>query len=111
RGTVEAIRREDGRADAIVCDVSDAASVAQAFEAVDQIGGRVDILVNNAGIAHVGTIETTSEADLDRLFSVNVKGVFHCARAALSRMLQQGGGVILNMASIYSLIGRQERIP
>jgi len=107
--TVGAIRQAGGRGDAIICDVADAASVSAAFEALDATAGRIDILVNNAGIAHVGTIEATTEADFDRLFSVNVKGVFHCARAALSRMLGQGGGVILNMASIASLIGIPER--
>jgi 2-keto-3-deoxy-L-fuconate dehydrogenase len=71
--------------------------------------GRVDILVNNAGIAHVGTIERTTEADFDRLYAVNVKGVYLCARAAVPIMLKQGGGVILNMASIASLVGVPER--
>src|SRR4030095_10655898 len=66
-------------------------------------------LVNNAGIAHVGTIERTSEADFDRLYQVNVKGVFLCARAAIPIMAAQGGGVILNMASIASLVGVPER--
>jgi NAD(P)-dependent dehydrogenase (short-subunit alcohol dehydrogenase family) len=107
--TVGTIRDAGGRGDAITCNVAEAASVTAAFEAIDAAAGRVDILVNNAGIAHVGTLATTSGEDLDRLFGVNVKGVFHCARAALSRMLQQGGGVILNMASIASLIGIPER--
>jgi 2-keto-3-deoxy-L-fuconate dehydrogenase len=70
---------------------------------------RIDILVNNAGIAHVGTIERTTEADFDRLYAVNVKGVYLCARAALPIMIKQGGGVILNMASIASLVGVPER--
>ena len=65
--------------------------------------------MNNAGIAHVGTIEQTTEAELDRLYRVNVKGVFLCARAAVPIMLAQGGGVILNMASIASLIGLPDR--
>ena len=77
-------------------------------EVIEHHGG-IDILVNNAGIAHVGTIEQTSEADLDRLYQVNVKGVFLCARAAVTIMLRQGGGVILNMASIASLVGVPER--
>lgn len=71
--------------------------------------GRLDILVNNAGIAHVGTLATTAEADFDRLHRVNTKGVFLCAQAALPAMLAQGGGVILNMASIASLIGIEAR--
>ena len=72
--------------------------------------GRLDILVNNAGIAHVGTIEqTTPEDDLDRLYAVNVKGVFLCSRRPSPIMLRQGGGVILNMASIASLVGVPDR--
>ena len=109
RRTADSIRAAGGRGEAVTCNVGDAASVAAAFEAIDALAPRVDILVNNAGIAHVGTLETTTEADLDRLFEVNVKGVYHCARAALTRMLRRGGGVILNMASIASLIGIPER--
>jgi len=69
----------------------------------------VDILVNNAGIAHVGTVETTAEEDFDRLYRINVKGVYLCSRAAVPIMVRQGGGVILNMASIASLVGIPER--
>jgi len=107
--TAGAIRDAGGRAHAITCDVGDRTSVAAAFDAIDESPGRVDILVNNAGISHVGTLETTTEEDFDRLFEVNVKGVYLCARAALSRMLRHGGGVILNMASITSLVGVPER--
>jgi 2-keto-3-deoxy-L-fuconate dehydrogenase len=107
--TVEAIRGAGGRADAFACDVSDAASVRRVFQEVDARHGRIDVLVNNAGIAHVGTIEGTSEEDLDRVYRVNVKGVYLCAQAALPVMLRQGGGVILNMCSIAALIGVPER--
>jgi NAD(P)-dependent dehydrogenase (short-subunit alcohol dehydrogenase family) len=69
----------------------------------------VDILVNNAGIVHVGTIEQTTPEDLDRLYRVNVVGVYLCARAAIPIMLRQGAGVILNMASIASLVGLPDR--
>jgi len=109
RRTVAAIVDGGGLAEARACDVSNAADVADAFTRVVAGHGRVDILVNNAGIAHVGTIERTSEADLDRLYQVNVKGVFLGARAAVPIMLRQGGGVILNMASIASLIGVPDR--
>jgi 2-keto-3-deoxy-L-fuconate dehydrogenase len=105
----EAIRQAGGRADSWACDVADAAQVGSVFEAIRSAHQRIDILVNNAGISHVGTIERTTEAELDRLYQVNVKGVFLCARAAVPIMLGQGGGVILNMASIASLIGLPER--
>jgi NAD(P)-dependent dehydrogenase (short-subunit alcohol dehydrogenase family) len=107
--TVKRIAAGSGRADLIPCDVADAASVSAAFDAVHQQAGRLDILVNNAGVAHIGTVDSTEEADLDRIYSVNVKGVFLCSRAGVRLMLQTGGGVILNLASIASLIGLNDR--
>ena len=90
------------------CDVTQDAQVRAAFAAVQQRFGRLDLLVNNAGIGHVGTAETTGEADFDRLFAVNVKGVFLCTRAALP-LLVQSRGAICNIASIASLIGVADR--
>jgi 2-keto-3-deoxy-L-fuconate dehydrogenase len=107
--TVGTIRDAGGRASALQCDVADTGSVSEAFARVDADHGRVDILVNNAGIAHVGTIQQTAPDDLDRLYSVNVRGVYLCARAAIDIMLRDGGGVIVNMASIASLIGIPDR--
>jgi 2-keto-3-deoxy-L-fuconate dehydrogenase len=107
--TAGTIRDAGGRASALQCDVADAVSVAGAFAQVDADHRRVDILVNNAGIAHVGTIQQTAPEDLDRLYSVNVRGVYLCARAAIDIMLRDGGGVIVNMASIASLIGIPDR--
>jgi len=107
--TANAIRAGGGQAEARHCDVTDAAQVGDVIGQLAATSPRIDILVNNAGIAHVGTIEKTCEADLDRLYAVNVKGVFLCARAAVPIMVAQGGGVILNMASIASLVGVPER--
>jgi len=107
--TVDRIAKEGGIASVIECDVAIASSVASAFARVDRDAGRLDILVNNAGIAHVGTVENTSEADFDRLYSVNVKGVYLCSQAGIKMMLRAGGGVILNLASIASLIGLLDR--
>ncbi len=98
-----------GTATAHQCDVSQAASVEALFRAVTAAAPRLDILVNNAGIAHVGTIEQTTPEDLDHVYRVNVVGVYLCARAAVPIMLRQGAGVILNMASIASLIGLPDR--
>jgi 2-keto-3-deoxy-L-fuconate dehydrogenase len=106
--TVHHIRSAGGVGDAITCDVADGQSVAVAFDGLDASAGRLDILVNNAGIAHIGTVESTTEADLDRLYSVNVKGVFLCSQAGVARMRKRGG-VILNLASIASLIGLVDR--
>jgi NAD(P)-dependent dehydrogenase (short-subunit alcohol dehydrogenase family) len=107
--TAAAIRSAGGKGTAVACDVVNAAQVAGVLEGVERTEGRLDVLVNNAGIAHVGTIEQTSEDDFDRLYRVNVKGVFLCSQAAVPIMLRRGGGVILNMASIASLIGIPDR--
>ena len=88
-----------GNAEVRECDVSDQAAVQAAFVGLFR-AGRVDILVNNAGVSHIGTVESTSEADFDRLFRINVKGVYNCTHALVGHMKSQGGGVILNMASI-----------
>jgi NAD(P)-dependent dehydrogenase (short-subunit alcohol dehydrogenase family) len=98
-----------GAADALGCDVSDASSVESVVAAVRKNHPRIDILVNNAGIAHIGNVEQTAVADMERLFRVNVLGVFLCSKAVIPGMLEHGGGVILNMASIASLIGIADR--
>jgi 2-keto-3-deoxy-L-fuconate dehydrogenase len=108
-GTAAHIRATGGFSTAIDCDVASAESVQAAFGRIDREAPRLDILVNNAGIAHIGTVENTSEGDLDRIYAVNVKGLFLCSRAAVPRMKKAGGGAILNLASIASLIGLVDR--
>jgi len=107
--TADAIRAAGGDAAARRCDVAVPEAVAATFEDIHATFGRLDILVNNAGISHVGTIEQTTPEDLDRLYSVNVRGVYLCSRAAIGIMLGHGGGVIVNMASIASLVGVADR--
>jgi 2-keto-3-deoxy-L-fuconate dehydrogenase len=107
--TAAAIAGADGKADAAACDVSDASAVKAAFDLIVGRTQRLDILINNAGVAHVGNIERTPEDEFDRLYRVNVKGVYLCSRAAVPVMVRQGGGVILNMASIVSFIGVADR--
>ena len=103
----EDIQRATGRSvQGLACDVGDAASVAAAF---GQIGAAVNILVNCAGIAHIGTLETTTAADFDRLYRVNVRGTYLCMQAALGSMLIAKSGVILNMASIAATAGLADR--
>jgi 2-keto-3-deoxy-L-fuconate dehydrogenase len=109
RETAGRITAAGGGADAQACNVADAASVRAAFDGIVGRAGRLDILVNNAGVAHVGNIERTPEDDFDRLYRVNVKGVYLCSQAAVPVMVRQGGGVILNMASIVSFIGVADR--
>ena len=88
-----------GMAKERACDVSNQAEVKAAFQEICR-AERVHILVNNAGVSHIGTVESTTEADFDRLFRINVKGVYNCTHAVVGHMKSQGGGVILNMASI-----------
>jgi len=97
-----------GGAKAYACDVSDQSSAKEVFDKLAR-QGRLDILVNNAGVSHIGTVETTTEADFDRLFRINVKGVYNCTHAAIGHMKSQGGGVILNMASIAGTAALADR--
>jgi 2-keto-3-deoxy-L-fuconate dehydrogenase len=101
----QAIVSAGGRARAVVTDVADESSVRAAVELAD----RVDVVVNNAGIAHIGGAVDTAPEDLDRVFSVNVKGVHHVLRAVLPRMEAQGGGVVLNLCSIAAKVGLEAR--
>src|SRR3954462_312039 len=71
---------------AVTCDVSRQTDVIDAFRHIEARLGPVDVLVNSAGIAHIGTVEQTTEADLDRLYAVNVKGVYNCLKAAVASM-------------------------
>jgi NAD(P)-dependent dehydrogenase (short-subunit alcohol dehydrogenase family) len=103
------IERSGGAASAHRCDVAHPADVEALFHTLAAAHPRIDILVNNAGIAHVGTVESTTPDDLDRLYRVNVFGVYLCARAVVPLMLRQGGGVILNMCSVAALVGIPDR--
>jgi 2-keto-3-deoxy-L-fuconate dehydrogenase len=104
-GVVEEIAVAGGQAKAYAANVADQQAVLGVFAEI----GKVDILVNNAGIAHVGSLENTAEADLDRIYNVNVKGAYNCLFAAVPTMKQAGGGVILNMASIAAHVGITDR--
>jgi len=97
-----------GAGAAVRCDVSRQPDVARAFQAVQDRFGPLDILVNSAGIAHVGNVEQTSEEDFDRLYAVNVKGVYNCLKAAVP-VMKERGGVILNIASVASTVGIPDR--
>jgi NAD(P)-dependent dehydrogenase (short-subunit alcohol dehydrogenase family) len=103
--TADEIKKENGDAVAHACDVTLQQQVKDIFNSID----KVDILVNSAGVSHIGTIETTSEEDFDRLYRVNVKGVYNCLQAAVARMKPNRCGVILNLASIASSVGIPDR--
>jgi NAD(P)-dependent dehydrogenase (short-subunit alcohol dehydrogenase family) len=109
RDTAERIRRAGGAADALALDVTDAAATNEAASALESRGG-IHVLVNNAGIGHVGTILQATGADLDRLYAVNVRGVFNMTRAFLPAMIARRSGAIVNMASIGGVVGLRDRV-
>jgi NAD(P)-dependent dehydrogenase (short-subunit alcohol dehydrogenase family) len=106
--TVREIVAAGGRAVAHRCDVTDGADVERVFGEILR-EGPIDILVNNAGIAHVGSLEQTTADDFERIYRVNVKGVYHCMYACIESMKEHGGGVILNMASVAASVGIADR--
>ncbi|MCB1123131.1 MAG: SDR family oxidoreductase, partial [Verrucomicrobiae bacterium] len=103
--TQRSIRESGGMATFHTVNIAKAESVNGFFEALEP----VDILVNNAGISSIGNVENTSSEEMDRIYSVNIKGVYHCLHAAIPGMKKKGGGVILNMASLVSKVGISDR--
>jgi NAD(P)-dependent dehydrogenase (short-subunit alcohol dehydrogenase family) len=106
--TVRDIEAAGGTAVHLRCDVTRQREVEAAFAQVVARFGGLDVLVNSAGVAHVGTVEQTSEDDLDRVYAVNVKGVYNCLRSGVSAMKGRGGA-ILNIASVASTVGIPDR--
>lgn len=96
----QAVARETG-ACAVCCDVADGEAVRAAIASLPP----VDLLINNAGIAHYGLISEVTESDFQRLFAVNVGGIYHCVNAVLPGMLQKQSGCILNVASMWGQVG------
>lgn len=103
--TVKEIKEANGKAVFQACNVSDQQKVKSIFEEI----GSVDILINSAGVSHIGNAENTNEEDFDRLYNINVKGVYNSIHAALPIMKKKGSGVILNLASIANNIGLPDR--
>lgn len=100
RGAAEALAAETG-ARALRCDVADTEAVARAVAVLPP----VEVLVNNAGISHAGLISQITPEEWDRLFAVNVKGVYNTVRAVLPAMLQRQGGAIVNLSSMWGQAG------
>ena len=91
-------------------DVSDHESCLAAAASIKSRDGKLDILVNNAGIGHVGTIMETASEDLDRLFAVNVRGMFDLTKAFMGGMIERNYGVIINVASIGGVVAIKDRL-
>lgn len=102
---VREIREVGGTVSGHACDVTNQDEVTARFAAIGPLG----ILINNAGIAHIGKADTTDEADFDRVMNVNVKGVYNCLHAAIPQLRANGGGIIVNMASVAAWVGIKER--
>ena len=102
---VTAIESAGGQARAHEVDVASSASVGTAVASIE----RIDVMVNSAGVAAIGKLETATPEDMDRVFSVNVKGVYHCMLEAMPKLRLSKSGVILNLASIASHVGIEDR--
>jgi 2-keto-3-deoxy-L-fuconate dehydrogenase len=102
---VNIIQENGGVAIAHACDVSDQTSLLAIFEKI----GQMDILINNAGVAHVGKLENTDTDNFEKVFKVNVQGAYNAMYAAIPNLKANGGGVILNMASIAAHVGIPDR--
>src|SRR5215216_994369 len=103
--TVAEIVSTNGKAIASVCDISKQEKVKEIFLTV----GKIDVLVNSAGISHIGKADTTSEDDFDKIYNVNIKGIYNCLHAALPLMKIAKKGVILNVSSVAGSVGIAER--
>jgi NAD(P)-dependent dehydrogenase (short-subunit alcohol dehydrogenase family) len=113
REAAEAVAAEcatrGAQAVAIAGDVSKDADARRMVEETVQRFGRLDVLVNNAGYGFAGTVTDTDEEAWDALMAVNVRGVFLCAKHAIPAMAKNGGGAIVNTASVVAAIGIRNR--
>ena len=105
KDALDEIKANGGKVFSHACNVANQKEVIATFEKI----GAINILVNNAGIAHIGKVDTTPEADFDRIMNVNVKGVYNGLHAAITQFRKSNGGVIVNMASIAAWVGIPDR--
>ncbi|PYK60884.1 MAG: short-chain dehydrogenase [Verrucomicrobia bacterium] len=108
--TTDRLKAQKGQAEFLALDVTSEEHCRRVAKTVFDSQGRMDVLVNNAGIGHVGTMMQTSGADLDRLYAVNVRGVFNVTKAFLADMLKRKSGNIINLASIGGVVGVRDRV-
>ncbi len=105
------IRTTGRQATAFAADVTKSEQVKRLVEHAVQEYGRIDILVNNAGTAVTARAEDITEVDFDRVTGVNMRAVFFVAQVVGKQMIRQGGGVIINVASILGLVGEKQVLP
>lgn len=108
--TKQDIIAHGGRAAAFRLDVTSEDECESIARTIHDAHGHLDVLVNNAGIGHVGTMLTTTGADLDRVLAVNVRGVFNVTKVFLQEMIAHGGGSIIHMASTTGVVGVRDRL-
>ena len=106
--TADQFNQQGFKVEAHHCDISNYKQVAKIITGISK-STPINILVNNAGVAHVGNIESCKEKDLDRLYNINIKGLYNCTKACIPKMKKNNGGVILNLASIASTVGITDR--
>jgi len=104
------IKRDGGQAVFLKIDVSDDLACVETASVVHRDHAQLDILVNNAGIGHVGNIQQTTADDLDRLYAVNIRGMFNLTKAFIPKMIERKYGVIVNMSSVGGVAAVKERI-
>ena len=110
RRVVLEINHDQELSEFLKLDVTDRTQCQTAADTIDRQHGKLDILVNNAGLGHVGAIEQTNAEDLDRLYSVNVRGMFDLTKVFIQKMIERKYGVIINMASVGGVTAVKERI-
>ncbi|KPP85811.1 MAG: Dehydrogenase [Rhodobacteraceae bacterium HLUCCO07] len=112
KAVCEEIRAQGGTADSWQLDVADADAVRQVFDAAADRFGQIDVVVNNAGISGVNRpTHEISEEEWRKVIDINVNGVFYCTKAAIPHLKKAGGGSIVNLSSIYGLVGAPDLPP
>ncbi|GJM28100.1 MAG: oxidoreductase [Cyclobacteriaceae bacterium] len=106
---VSEIGYSDNRITCHQVDVANQSLVLQVMQRIIDDQGSIDILINNAGISQVGSLDKTTEQDFDRVFNVNVKGVYNCLLGVIEHMKSKRSGVILNMCSVAATVGLKDR--
>jgi NAD(P)-dependent dehydrogenase (short-subunit alcohol dehydrogenase family) len=110
RKVAETISAAKGSAEFIYLDITNEAQCEQARQTVHSCFQKLDVLVNNAGVGHVGTMLQTNGADMDRIYAVNVRGMFNVTKVFLPAMVERKYGVIINMASIGGVVAVRDRL-